>query len=55
MDIRDSFFRNRGDALALLPREVGESLSLQVFQKYWDVALRDVVSEHGRVGWGWIW
>lgn len=39
MDIRDSFFRNRGDALALLPREVGESLSLGVLKNHGDVAL----------------
>lgn len=39
LDIRDSFFRNRGDALALLPREVGESLSLGVLKNHGDVAL----------------
>ena len=31
------------------------SLSLEVFQSRGDVALRDVVSGHGGVGWGWTW
>jgi len=35
--------------------EVEESLSLEVFQSRGDVALRDVVSGHGGVGWGWTW
>jgi len=33
-----------------LPREVVELLSLEVFRKMADVALRDVVSEHGGDG-----
>ena len=33
-----------------LPREVGESLPLEVFQSHGDVALRDVVSGHSGMG-----
>jgi len=38
-----------------LPREVGESPSLEVSEKCVDVALKDVVSGlgGGGVGWGW--
>ena len=32
--------RKSGDAVAQLPREVVESLSLKVLQNHWDVALR---------------
>ena len=35
-----------------LPMEVLESLSLEVFKKRGDVALRDVVSGHGGEGLG---
>jgi len=35
-----------------LPREVGESLSLEMFQNRGDVALRHVVSGHGGDGLG---
>jgi len=38
------------DAVAELPREVGQSLSLKVFKNHGDVALRDVVSVHGGMG-----
>jgi len=41
LDIRNDFFSKR--AVAELPREVVESLSLAVFQNRGDVALRDVV------------
>ena len=41
------------NALAQLPREVGESLSLEVLNSHGDVALRDMVSGHGGMGWGW--
>ena len=44
-----------GDAVAQLPREVVGSPSLEVFQNRGDVALRDVGSGHGGVGWGWTW
>ena len=34
----------------MLPREVMESLSLELFRKHVDVALRDEVSGHGGDG-----
>jgi len=39
-----------GGAMAQLPKEVVWSPSLGVFQSHGDVALGDVVSEHGRGG-----
>ena len=41
--------------MAQLPRGVVVSLSLEVFQSHGDVALRDVGSGCGGVGWGWSW
>ena len=39
--------------MAQLHREVVGSPSLEVFQNHEAVALRDVDSGHGGVGWGW--
>ena len=47
--------RKSSAAVAQLHREVVESLSLQVSQSRGDVALRDVGSGPGGVGWGWTW
>lgn len=37
------------------PREVVGSPSLEMFENHGDVALRDMVSGHGGMGWGWAW
>ena len=51
LDISTKFlFRKSGDAVAQLPREVGGSPSLELFQNRGDVALRDVVSGQSGVG-----
>ena len=42
--------RKCGAAVAQLPTEVVESLSLEVFKKRVDAALRDIVSGHGGEG-----
>ena len=51
MEIRKDFFSER---VAVhwhrLPKEVMESLSLEVFKERGDVALRDVVGRHGQGG-----
>lgn len=44
-----------GNALAQLPREVEESLTLEVLQNHRDVAFGDMVSGHGALGWAWAW
>jgi len=36
-----------------LPREVVKLPSLEVFQNCVDLALRDMVSGHGGMGWDW--
>ena len=50
IDIRKFLFRRSGEAGAQLPREVVHSLSLEVFKKGVDAALKDVVSERGGDG-----
>ena len=51
LDIRKNFFSKRvARHWHRLPREVMESPSREAFKKHGDVALRDVVSEHGGDG-----
>ena len=53
---QETFLLQRsGQALAQLHREAVGSSSQEVFQNHGDVALRDVVSGHGGVHWGWTW
>ena len=52
LDIRKNFFLSESSQmLEWLPREVVESLSLAVFKKCADVALRDVVSGQYHCRW----
>jgi len=44
-----------GDAVAQLPKEVMQSPFLDVFRNCGDVALREVVSRHGGMGWCQSW
>jgi len=54
LDIRKNFVSE----IAAMPwnrllREVGGSLSMEVFQNHGDGALRDMVSGHGWMSWAW--
>ena len=52
LDIRKNLFSERVVwQWHRMPREVVESLSLEVLKNRVDVALRDVVSGHGDDGW----
>ena len=56
LDIRNNVSSEKGgDAVAQLLREVAEPPSLEVLKNCRDVALRDTVSGHGEVLWGWAW
>ena len=54
MDLGNNFFSKEWSALYSCPEQWGVSVP-GVFQGCGDVALGDVVSGHGGMGWGWIW
>ena len=53
LDIKKFLLQESSDAVAQLPREMVGSPSLEMPQNHEDVALRDTVSGHSGVGWGW--
>ena len=55
MDITENFYLKEWSGTGTAAQGVGMSLPLEVFQHRGDVALRDAVSGHGGVGWGWAW
>jgi len=55
LGVRKNSFSERGGALAQLPREAVESLSLEVLKNCAEVALREVGSGWGAGGWGVDW
>jgi len=56
IDIRKKFFSKRVIRhWYRLPRVVVGSTSLEMFRNDGGVALRNVVSGHGRMGWSWSW
>ena len=50
MDIRKNLLERAAGHWHRLPREVGESPSLEVFENHGDMALSDTVSGHGGDG-----
>jgi len=53
LDIRKNLLERAAGHWHRLPREVGESPSLEVFENHVDMALRDTVSGHGVMGHSW--
>ena len=56
LDIRNSFLSTKQCCVGTAAQEwwMG-SPSLGVSQSHGDVALRDVGTGHGGLGWGWVW